>query len=83
MKYDIIDTQTGDYYEEDITLEEAKDTAVRFMTRSLDEEDDEYRAENEHLLWLCEHIDLEKEQAFAEVGSYLSIFDYELVERAE
>lgn len=81
MKYDIIDSQTSDYYEEDITLEEAKDTAVRLMERSIDEEGEEHRADNEHLLWLCEHIDTEKEEAVAEIASYLWIFDYELVRR--
>lgn len=81
MKYDIIDHQTGDYYEEDITLAEARDTAARLVERSLDEEGEEYRADNEHLLYLCKHIDTAKEQAFGEINSYLWIFDYELVER--
>lgn len=81
MRYDIVDNQTGDYYEEDITIEEAKDTAVRLIERSIDEEGEEYRADNEHLLWLCSHIDTEKGQAFAEISSYLSIFDYDLVRR--
>lgn len=83
MKYDIIDTQTGDYYEEGITLEEAKDTAFRLLERSLEEEGEEYRDDNEHLLYLCKHIDTTREQAFNEIFSYLWIFDYELVRKGE
>lgn len=41
--YNIIDTQLGQYYEEGITLEEAKEHALRFVERGMLEADGIWR----------------------------------------
>lgn len=80
MGYDIIDTQLGDYYEENITLEEARETAIRFVERSILEQgnDEELRRSNLELLH-----QIEQGVSFEDVAESLECFDYELVKHEE
>lgn len=76
MKYNIIDNQTGEYYEEGITLAEAKDTAIRLFERSMDEEagaTEEDRQDDLRLLKRIKHENSEES-----IARTLLIFDYEL-----
>lgn len=80
MRYDIIDTQLGDYYEENITLEDARQTAIRFAERSILEQgnDEEFRQSYSELL-----RQIEQDTSFEGVAASLECFDYELVEHEE
>lgn len=80
MKYNIIDGQTGEYYEENITLAEAKDTAIRLFERSMFEEAGMSEEDRQDDLQLLKRI--KRENSEKSIARTLSIFDYEL-ERGE
>lgn len=80
MTYDIFDNQLGEYYEENITLEQAKETAIRFMERSMLEQGDDGDIRQNNLKLLHE---MEQDKTFEDVAESLSCFDYALVEHKE
>lgn len=80
MKYDIIDNQTGEYYEENITLAEARDTAIRLFERGIDEQAGASEEDKQDDLQLLERI--RQDDSFDKIAQTLWIFDYELRERS-
>lgn len=68
-KYNIFDAQLGEYYEENITLEEAKETAIRFVEQAMLEGVKSYS----YML-----TEVQKDETFEDVAESLEMFDYSL-----
>lgn len=73
--YNIIDTQLGQYYEEGITLEEAKEHALRFVERGMLEVDGESKVGYREMM-----VEVGQDKTFEDVAESLALFDYELEE---
>lgn len=76
MRYNIIDGQTGEYYEENITLAEAKDTAIRLFERSMIEQAGATEEDRQDDLQLLKRI--KQENSEESIAETLLMFDYEL-----
>lgn len=73
--YNIIDSQLGDYYEEGITLKEAKETALRFVERAMLEGDTDHAKAYAKML-----AEVERATTFEDMVESLGMFDYTLEE---
>lgn len=78
MGYDIIDTQLGDYYEKNCTLEFAKDLAWRRQEEWVYDDSPKYYKENLEKLHEIENMTEEKD-----IAEVLDWYDYELVKHEE
>lgn len=76
-KYNIFDPQLGEYYEEDITLEEAKETAIRLVERAMLEGGSDSENIKSYSQMLTE---VQKDETFEDVAESLELFDYSLEE---
>lgn len=74
-RYNIIDTQLGEYYREEITLGEAKECAICCVERAMLGGGTEYARDYARML-----ADVEKDKTFEDVAESLEMFDYELEE---
>lgn len=72
-KYNIYDMQVRDYYEKGISLQHAKEMAVRLIERAVEEDDEEYRDHNKRLL---ERVKSAHE--FQEIFEWLYVFGHVL-----
>lgn len=72
-KYNIYDMQVRDYYEEGISLQYAKEMAVRLMERAVEEDDEEYRDYSKRLLEMVKSA-----HEFQEIFEWLYVFEYVL-----
>lgn len=72
-KYDIIDNQLGDYYEENITLAQAKEIGIRLVERSMLEQGEKYVRQNAQML-----VDVQNDKTEEDVAETLAMSDHTL-----